>query len=200
MAKPMGYCDSSHEQGTHGHAKTGACANWRNRRVGPRVVPATAASPEELPLGSCSAHRGKHAVDTKSTRCVNWLPLEPWPPEHEPMEPLNNEGRMHDGMSEIQTMAAELANVVDEKGKAYGDTITSVAKALELLWPDGVPVKEYGKMLLIARIWDKFGRLANDAEAFGENPWNDVAGYALRGMQQTKRERGECCGQGPFKD
>ena len=43
-------------------------------------------------------------------------------------------------------------------------------------------------MLAITRVVDKLFRIANKKDAFGENPWQDIAGYGILG---TANELGE---------
>ncbi len=45
--------------------------------------------------------------------------------------------------------------------------------------------------LAIVRILDKLNRLANDKMAFKENPWEDIMGYALRAVYQSRVEQEE---------
>ena len=36
-------------------------------------------------------------------------------------------------------------------------------------------------MLAVTRVVDKLFRIANRRDAFGENPWQDIAGYGILG-------------------
>lgn len=44
-------------------------------------------------------------------------------------------------------------------------------------------------MLAIVRVFDKMMRIATDKDAFGEDPWRDIAGYAilLHGLNQDEK-------------
>lgn len=79
-----------------------------------------------------------------------------------------------------ETIAREIGALVDKKHAAYGPAIETSAKALALLYPDGMKPDQYVKALVLARMWDKFSRIATDEGALGEDPWSDLAGYALR--------------------
>ena len=97
-------------------------------------------------------------------------------------------------MKTYQEIAAELGELVDRKAAAYGDTILSSEVALGLLYPEGIAPQHFGDVLLIVRIFDKLGRIANDRTAFDESPYLDIAGYALRGvhhhlMRQQMKEQ-----------
>lgn len=71
----------------------------------------------------------------------------------------------------------EVAVVVDQSNKAYGDSFRRSSDFLKLLWPDGVPPEQYADMLAIIRIFDKLMRIASSRGAFGESPARDIAGY-----------------------
>lgn len=91
----------------------------------------------------------------------------------------------------FEELGRELGALVDEKNAAYGPAIETSAKALALLYPNGMKPDQYVKALVLARMWDKFSRVANDAEyQFLEDSWLDLAGYALR-MVGLSRERGD---------
>ena len=49
-------------------------------------------------------------------------------------------------------------------------------------------------MLGITRVIDKLFRIANRKEAFGENPWEDIAGYGLLGVANEVDEKKEVTG------
>lgn len=75
--------------------------------------------------------------------------------------------------------AKELGELLTKKNAAYGNSFAVSQKFLELLYPNGVQVKDYLNMLSLARIFDKMMRIATDQDAFGEDPYNDIAGYAI---------------------
>jgi hypothetical protein len=76
-------------------------------------------------------------------------------------------------------MAQELADLVTQKNEAYGDSFSKCADFLKILYPAGVPVDKFGDMLAMVRVFDKQMRIANRKDAFGEDPWRDIAGYGL---------------------
>lgn len=78
----------------------------------------------------------------------------------------------------LQKDLAELrGKLVDEKNAAYGDSFHQSHKMFEILWPNGVPVENYKDVLSLSRIIDKMFRIANKKDAFGYNPYRDIAGY-----------------------
>ena len=78
-----------------------------------------------------------------------------------------------------ERVGVEIGRLVDEKNRAYGDSFNQSGKILEILYPEGVKPDQYQDMLATTRVIDKLFRIANNKGAFGENPWKDIAGYAL---------------------
>ena len=66
------------------------------------------------------------------------------------------------------------------------------------MFPEGINTAQYDDLLTIARILDKLFRLANDPSAFDENPYRDIVGYALLGMNRHLASREE--EPNPFDD
>lgn len=86
------------------------------------------------------------------------------------------------GMS-IKDLANKIAATVEEKGAAYGNAIKFSEVVFKELYPQGIPVEHYNNALLMVRVLDKLKRLSTDPNAFGESPWEDIVGYALRGAE-----------------
>jgi len=90
--------------------------------------------------------------------------------------------------NKYEKLATKIGTVVDIKQKAYGNSFGQAGAFLELLYPDGIPVKAYTDALCIVRIWDKLKRLSN----LGDLPsnegkldaWQDIVGYGLLGLQK----------------
>ena len=80
-------------------------------------------------------------------------------------------------------LGQKIGELVAQKSEAYGDSVGKCGDYLRLLYPTGIPPEKYGDALLLARDFDKNMRIANDKHAFGENPYIDKAGYALRGVR-----------------
>lgn len=89
--------------------------------------------------------------------------------------------------ADLEGIAAELAALVQRKSAAYGDSVTRSGEIMRILYPDGIPVTAYRDALLVVRVLDKLSRIATDRDAFGEDPWGDVAGYALRAVELRRR-------------
>lgn len=75
----------------------------------------------------------------------------------------------------------KLRKLVSEKNKSYGDSISSSEKIFKLYYPKGIKPKQYSDVLLIVRVLDKLSRIATAKNAFNEEPFSDIVGYAIRG-------------------
>jgi hypothetical protein len=89
----------------------------------------------------------------------------------------------------IRATAADIGDLTARKNEAYGASFATAGDALRLLAPDGLRPDQYGAALLVARIWDKRGRLVSDPSAFGEDPLRDIAGYGLVGTVDALERR-----------
>lgn len=85
-------------------------------------------------------------------------------------------------------LGQKIGELVAVKSEAYGDSVGKCGDYLRLLYPSGIKPEQYGDALLLARDFDKNMRIANDKNAFGENPYIDKAGYALRGVRLTETD------------
>jgi hypothetical protein len=81
----------------------------------------------------------------------------------------------------------EVGKLVAEKQTAYGDSFGRSGACLREMFPEGIKPHQYDDLLTIARILDKLFRIANDPEAFSENPYQDIVGYGLLGMKRHKK-------------
>lgn len=94
----------------------------------------------------------------------------------------------------IQEMAEKIGKITAEKNIAYGSAFAESGKILSILFPLGVKPDQYQDLLLVTRILDKLFRIANDRDAFNEDPYMDISGYGLLGAvsvsskQQKKTE------------
>jgi hypothetical protein len=73
----------------------------------------------------------------------------------------------------------ELGKLVKAKNEAYGDSFAKSIDVMRVFYPDGIMPDQYHDALGMIRVIDKQFRIANQKKAFGENPWQDIAGYAL---------------------
>tara|TARA_R100001244_G_C5129916_1_gene125522 strand:- start:339 stop:647 length:309 start_codon:yes stop_codon:yes gene_type:complete len=81
-------------------------------------------------------------------------------------------------------IGSTVGKLVEDKQKAYGDSFGRSGRCLLEMFPNGIKIDQYGDLLTIARILDKLFRIANDPDAFDENPYQDIVGYALLAMKR----------------
>ena len=90
--------------------------------------------------------------------------------------------------NKYKDIALEIAELVTEKNKAYGDSFGEASNILKVLYPSGIRPFQYRDALAITRVIDKLFRLANKKDAFGESPWRDICGYAILGIANDEDE------------
>lgn len=84
-----------------------------------------------------------------------------------------------------ETAALEIAKLVTAKQAAYGDSFGNSGVVLRAMFPNGVPPEKLDSMLTVVRMVDKLFRVANQTDAFGEDPFKDLNGYSL--LEVVKR-------------
>ena len=92
-------------------------------------------------------------------------------------------------MTDYTNIGTKIGTLVAKKNAAYGDSFSRAQDILKVLYPDGIQPEQYTDMLAIIRVIDKLFRLATDKDAFGESPWNDIAGYALLGIANAEKQK-----------
>ena len=88
--------------------------------------------------------------------------------------------------------AVELAVLIEEKQKAYGDAFGSMEAIFNILYPNGIQPYQYSDLLPVVRMLDKVFRIANmppeGKDVMGEEPYKDIAGYALLALEREARK------------
>jgi hypothetical protein len=84
--------------------------------------------------------------------------------------------------------AEEIGKLVSQKNTAYGSSFAESHKILEVLYPQGIAPHQFTDALAIIRVIDKLFRIATKKDAFGESPWQDIAGYGLLGSVKADNE------------
>jgi len=79
----------------------------------------------------------------------------------------------------FEATGKRIGRMTDKKNEAYGDSFTRSGRILQVLYPNGIPTNSYVYALGMLRIVDKLFRIATNPTAFDEDPWQDIAGYAL---------------------
>jgi len=80
-----------------------------------------------------------------------------------------------------------VGELLAKKNAAYGDSFAKSGAVLAQMFPNGVPVDKFQDMLAITRIIDKLFRVATDKAAFSEDPWMDIAGYAVLAVHSQQK-------------
>lgn len=92
----------------------------------------------------------------------------------------------------FERIGTEVGKMVGEKNAAYGDSFARVDRIIRELYPDGIRPEQYRDVLGIVRVLDKLFRIATKKDAFGEDPWRDVAGYGVVAVGVAEREAERC--------
>ena len=87
-------------------------------------------------------------------------------------------------MSKFANIGNKVGKLVSDKQRAYGDSFGRSGECLRQMFPEGIKPNQYDDLLTIARILDKLFRIANNPTAFDENPYQDIVGYGLLGMNR----------------
>lgn len=87
----------------------------------------------------------------------------------------------------FKEIANNIGSLIEEKNKMYGSSFEKSSDILKVLFPDGVKPEQYTDLLAITRILDKLFRIATNKDAFGENPWQDIAGYAILSVSKDQK-------------
>jgi hypothetical protein len=96
---------------------------------------------------------------------------------------------MTEDVKSYKEIAKEIGDLVTKKNKAYGNSFEKCEEFLKILYPDGAGPEQYGDMLCIIRMFDKFMRIATSKDALGENPYEDVAGYAILAIRRDLKKK-----------
>ena len=92
-------------------------------------------------------------------------------------------------MSRFTEIAQHIGELVERKNAAYGNSFAKAGEFLRLLYPLGVQPEQMDDALLLVRVFDKCMRIATAKNAFGENPWSDILGYALLALSVSPKEK-----------
>jgi len=87
-------------------------------------------------------------------------------------------------------LAEEIAELVNEKDKAYGSAFELSGKIVAIMYPNGVMPEQYNNLLVIVRMIDKLIRKANSngPDSMGEDPFLDILGYALLAVYNNQKK------------
>lgn len=91
---------------------------------------------------------------------------------------------------DYEAIGEQIGILLNEKQSAYGNAFGNMSHIFNILYPEGIQPHQYSNVLTIARIMDKIFRIANlpanEKDSMGEEPWKDIAGYAILALQDAK--------------
>lgn len=91
-------------------------------------------------------------------------------------------------LAQHETIARDIGALVDTKNAAYGDSFRRSGRLMRELYPGGIGPDQLDDALSIVRVIDKLFRIATDKDAFGEDPWRDIAGYAILSVARNEEK------------
>jgi hypothetical protein len=86
----------------------------------------------------------------------------------------------------LHKRADEIGDLLVKKNETYGNSFHTSPFILSLLYPDGIDPDKYDDLIFLIRIWDKLKRIANNKSAFCEDPYEDIAGYAILASERYR--------------
>ena len=105
------------------------------------------------------------------------------------MKPKLKPKKQVEPLRSFEEIGRDTGQLVQLKNNAYGDSFVNSNEIMRLLYPNGVQPEKYRDMLATVRVIDKLSRIAQDKTAFEENPWRDIAGYAILSMRADESEQ-----------
>jgi len=101
---------------------------------------------------------------------------------------------------EFLSRGDSLGKLLGHKNASYGSSAFVVGRFFSLLWPQGIPPERMRDSFILGRIFDKIMRIAHAPSALQEDPWTDLAGYALIGAVASSRGSGNESDNGLVED
>lgn len=93
------------------------------------------------------------------------------------------------GRTNYNEICLKISELLSKKQAAYGDSHGKSGKIMEILYPNGIPAEKVSDALTLARIIDKLFRIATDKDFGGEDPFRDIAGYAILSAYRREQEK-----------
>ena len=87
-----------------------------------------------------------------------------------------------------EEISEKIGQLVAQKNAAYGSAFDKSGEILKVLYPNGIKPDQYTDALGTIRVIDKLFRIATAKDAFGESPWQDIAGYGILGTARKENE------------
>lgn len=91
-------------------------------------------------------------------------------------------------MYDYEALGRHIGAMVTGKQEAYGDSFGRSGPIMKILYPDGISPDKLDDALVVVRILDKLSRIATHRDAFGEDPFRDIAGYGILATARNEAE------------
>lgn len=95
-------------------------------------------------------------------------------------------------MPTYEQIGQTIGKLVAKKNAAYGDSHAVSGRVLAMMIEDLNHEQLHNAIpdiLTVVRILDKLMRILHEPEAFGESPWEDIAGYAILKVKENEKAR-----------
>jgi hypothetical protein len=92
-------------------------------------------------------------------------------------------------IGQYEEVGQAIGRLVDAKNRVYGDSFRKAGQILRIIRPQGCWGVDLDDLLAVVRIIDKIFRILTDRDALGEDPWRDIAGYAILRCRQIEEQR-----------
>ena len=92
-------------------------------------------------------------------------------------------------IGQYEEVGQEIGRLVDQKNRVYGDSFRKASAILRIIRPQGLSDVNLDDLLALVRIIDKIFRILTHRNALGEDPWRDIAGYAILRCRQIEEEK-----------
>ncbi len=100
-------------------------------------------------------------------------------------------------IGQYEEAGREIGLLVDKKNRVYGDSFRKASAILRIIRPQGLADANLDDLLALVRIIDKMFRILTARDGLGEDPWRDIAGYAILRHRQIEDEKREQVKKGP---
>jgi len=92
-------------------------------------------------------------------------------------------------IGQYEEAGQEIGRLVDQKNRVYGDSFRKTGEILRIIRPQRSWGVDLDDLLAVVRIIDKIFRILTSRDALGEDPWRDIAGYAILRSRQIEEQR-----------
>jgi hypothetical protein len=90
---------------------------------------------------------------------------------------------------DYEAIGSAIGALLTEKQACYGNAFEKAGEVLKILYPNGMQPYQYSELLALIRVLDKIFRISNLPEdkkdLMGEEPWKDIAGYAILSLSEN---------------